>query len=140
VLKQSLVNGALRGDDSPRVTTPEHLVPRLAEITQDWVTRIEKAGYDVVGDLDELTPRVPPQGPTGAPRVPVRDSRDLAVEAVAVLSREVAVLRQELQRAEARARRSRRRPAVRRLRRAARRVSGRIGVRRAAQKLRRRSL
>ena len=119
VLKQSLVNGALRADDSPRVTTPERLVPRLTEITEDWVTRIEKAGYDVVGDLAELTPRIT-SGPGGAPRVPVRDSRDLAVEAVAVLAREVATLRHDLQRAEARARRHS--SPRRRLRRLARRL------------------
>lgn len=95
-VKQSLVNGALRQDTSPRVTTPEELLPRLAEITDDWVKRIESAGYDVVGDLADLTPR-PAEGAPADHRVPVRDARDLAVDAVAVLAREVATLRAEVQ-------------------------------------------
>jgi hypothetical protein len=102
VLKQSLVNGALRRDDSPRVVTPPELVPRLAAITADWVARIEAAGYHVVGDLDELAPRPAPEGRPAA-RVSPQASRDLAVEAVAALSREVATLRRQLQAAERRA-------------------------------------
>ena len=98
-MKQSLVNGALRQDTSPRVTTPEELLPRLAEITDDWVKRIEAAGYDVVGDLADLTPR-PAEGAPADHRVPVRDARDLAVDAVAVLAREVATLRAEVQEVE----------------------------------------
>lgn len=98
-VKQSLVNGALRQDTSPRVTTPQELLPRLAEITDDWVKRIDAAGYDVVGDLADLTPR-PAEGAPADHRVPVRDARDLAVDAVAVLAREVAVLRGEVQEVE----------------------------------------
>ena len=95
-VKQSLVNGALRQDTSPRVSTPEELLPRLNEITDDWVKRIEAAGYEVVGDLADLTPR-PAEGAPADHRVPVRDARDLAVDAVAVLAREVATLRAEVQ-------------------------------------------
>lgn len=98
-VKQSLVNGALRQDRSPRVTTPEELLPRLTEITDGWVKAIEAAGYDVVGDLADLTPR-PAEGAPADHRVPVRDARDLAVEAVAVLAREVATLRAEVREVE----------------------------------------
>lgn len=98
-VKQSLVNGALRRDTSPRVTTPEELLPRLVEITDGWVKHIEAAGYDVVGDLDDLTPR-PAEGAPANHRVPARDARDLAVEAVAVLTREVAALRAEVREVE----------------------------------------
>lgn len=98
-VKQSLVNGALRQDRSPRVTTPEDLLPRLTEITDGWVKAIEAAGYDVVGDLADLTPR-PAEGAPADHRVPVRDARDLAVEAVAVLAREVATLRAEVREVE----------------------------------------
>jgi hypothetical protein len=98
-VKQSLVNGALRQDRSPRVATPESLLPRLTEITDGWAKRIEAAGYDVVGDLADLTPR-PAEGAPADHRVPVRQSRDLAVQAVAVLTREVATLRAEVQEVE----------------------------------------
>jgi hypothetical protein len=98
-VKQSLVNGALRQDRSPRVATPESLLPRLTEITDGWAKRIEAAGYDVVGDLADLTPR-PAEGAPAEHRVPVRQSRDLAVQAVAVLTREVATLRAEVQEVE----------------------------------------
>jgi hypothetical protein len=99
-VKQSLVNGALRGDGSPPVRLPAELLPELSVVTQRWRERIEEAGYDVVGDLAELTPS--PGGESGSvpQRVRPRDSRDLAVQAVAVLTREVAELRAELRRLE----------------------------------------
>ena len=95
-VKQVLVNEALRADDSDRVSTPEELLPRLTEITDGWRSRITEAGYDVVGDLDDLTP-LPPRGGVAADhRVTPRASRDVAVDAVAVLTKEVAALRAEL--------------------------------------------
>lgn len=93
-VKQVLVNGALRADTSPRVVAPAALIPRLDEITDEWIERIEKAGYDVVGDLDELRPQPAEEG-VDRPRVPVREGRDLALDAVAVLTAEVARLREE---------------------------------------------
>lgn len=99
-VKQVLVNGALRADTSPRVSTPDELLPRLQEITDDWVRRVHEAGYQVVGDLDDLTPR-PASGEAPArPRVQVRESRDLALDAVAVLTREIALLREEVREVE----------------------------------------
>jgi hypothetical protein len=98
--KHSLVNGALRGDGSPRVSLPDEVLPDLAAVTDGWVERIKAAGYDVVGDLDELTPRPLGAGVPAGHRVPPRHSRDLAVHAVAVLSREVAELRAEVRRLE----------------------------------------
>ena len=99
-VKQVLVNGALRADTSPRVSTPDELLPRLQEITDDWVRRVREAGYQVVGDLDDLTPR-PASGEAPArPRVQVRESRDLALDAVAVLTREIALLREEVREVE----------------------------------------
>lgn len=99
-VKQVLVNGALRADTSPRVSTPDELLPRLQEITDVWVHRVREAGYQVVGDLDDLTPR-PASGEAPArPRVQVRESRDLALDAVALLTREVALLREEVREVE----------------------------------------
>lgn len=108
-VKQSLVNGALRGDTSPRIALPEKVLPRLQELTDDWVTRIQKAGYDVVGDLADLAPLPFKEGAPPGRKVRPRDSRDLAVAAVATLTREVATLRAELQRAESRTQKRRRR-------------------------------
>lgn len=95
-LKQSLVNGALRGDGSPRVALPDDVLPTLERITAEWVEAIEAAGYDVVGDLADLTPRPATGGVPAHQRVRPKDSRDLAVHAVAMLAREVAELRAEL--------------------------------------------
>jgi hypothetical protein len=92
-VKQALVNGALRQDSSPRVRTPDALLPRLEEITADWRARIEQAGYDVVGDLDDLRPLPAASGAPARHRVPAREARDLAVSAVAALTVEVATLR-----------------------------------------------
>jgi hypothetical protein len=100
-VKQALVNGALRGDDSARVSTPDELLPRLEEITDGWTRRIREAGYDVVGDLDELRPLSASTPSPGRRRVSVADSRDLAVRAVAVLTKEVATLRHEVRETEA---------------------------------------
>jgi hypothetical protein len=99
-VKQSLVNGALRSDNSPRVTLPEDVLPLLKQITDAWRERIEAAGYDVVGDLSELDPHPPRDGAPAQHRVPPRQSRDLAVTALAVLTREVAELREEVRRLE----------------------------------------
>jgi hypothetical protein len=131
-VKQVLVNGALRRDDSPRVSTPDAMLPRLEEITETWVRRVKDAGYDVVGDLDDLRPRPVESGVPVRHKVPAKDSRDLAVEAVAVLTAEVAALRgqvRELKAAQARAAAPPPPPPpppsrLRRLRRAVRRPAG----------------
>lgn len=95
-VKQVLVNEALRSDDSDRVATPVAVLPQLQAITDGWRKRIAEAGYDVVGDLDDLTPLPPSGGVAADHRVTPRASRDVAVEAVAVLTKEVAALRAEL--------------------------------------------
>jgi hypothetical protein len=100
-VKQVLVNGALRADTSPRVSAPDDLLPRLQEITDDWARRVREAGYHVVGDLDELAPRSASGEAPAGPRVQARESRDLAVDAVAVLTRQVAELREEVREVEA---------------------------------------
>ncbi len=128
-LKQSVVNGALRGDTSARVAIPPAVVPALEEIALGWEQEITRAGYDVVGDLADLRP-LPPDGDATDPgtlRVRPAESRDLAVHTVAVLAREVAVLNRKLARAQARRRRAGTSP---------RRVT-RTAVRRRGRRLRR---
>jgi hypothetical protein len=122
-VKQVLVNEALRSDGSERVTTPLELVPQLDEITAGWVRRIVAAGYDVVGDLDDLTPRLATGGVPADHRVTPRASRDLAIDAVAMLTKEVAALRVELRELQAR---SARRPGESRLQSTARRLKRRL--------------
>jgi hypothetical protein len=95
-VKQVLVNEALRADDSDRAATPVALLPQLQAITDEWRKRIDEAGYDVVGDLDDLTPLPPTGGVPADHRVTPRASRDVAVEAIAVLTKEVAALRAEV--------------------------------------------
>ena len=95
-VKQVLVNEALRADESDRAATPVALLPQLQAITDEWRKRIDEAGYDVVGDLDDLTPLPPTGGVPADHRVTPRASRDVAVEAIAVLTKEVAALRAEV--------------------------------------------
>jgi hypothetical protein len=122
-VKQVLVNEALRSDGSERVSTPEALVPRLEEITAEWVRRIRTAGYDLVGDADDLTPRLVTGGAAADHRVTPRASRDLAIDAVAILTKEVAALRAELRELQAPATH---RPGGFRVRSLARRISARL--------------
>jgi hypothetical protein len=121
-VKQVLVNEALRSDGSERVSTPEALVPRLEEITTEWVRRIEAARYDVVGELADLSPQLVSGGAPADHRVTPRASRDLAIDAVAVLTKEVAALRAEVR--ELQGRTTRRTGS--RARALARRVAGRL--------------
>jgi hypothetical protein len=120
-VKQVLVNEALRSDGSDRVATPTAVLPQLQAITESWCKRIEEAGYDVVGDLSDLQPQPPTGGVAADHRVTPRASRDVAVEAVAVLTKEVAALRAELKEVkdarEARASASRARRVARAVRR-----------------------
>jgi hypothetical protein len=95
-VKQVLVNEALRSDDSDRAATPTAVLPQLQAITDDWRKRIEETGYDVVGDLADLDPQPPTGGVAADHRVTPRASRDVAVDAVAVLTKEVAALRAEV--------------------------------------------
>ena len=133
-VKQVLVNEALRSDGSQRVTTPAAIVPQLEEITAHWVRRIEAAGYDVEGDLDDLTPRLVDGGVAADHRVSARASRDLAIDAVAMLTKEVAALRAELRDLQAG---PRRRAGESRTRALARRVARRLRRRRSLGAVRR---
>jgi len=116
------------------VTTPAAIVPQLEEITAHWVSRIEAAGYDVEGDLDDLTPRLVEGGVAADHRVSARASRDLAIDAVAMLTKEVAALRAELRDLQAG---PRRRAGESRTRALARRVARRLRRRRSLGAVRR---
>lgn len=125
-LKKSVVNGALRSDTSPRVVVPADRLPSLEAITADWVERIEAAGYDVVGDLADLTPRPASSGVDPPHKVRPRESRDLAVHVVATLAREVAELQSRLAKAEAKHARAAAKGGPGVVRSAARRVADRL--------------
>jgi hypothetical protein len=64
----------------PRMAMPPEMAPWCQEHTDRIIATIEKEGYDVVGDLDELQ-----IGPTSTPPPPVTDSQiaDAAVKALA---------------------------------------------------------
>jgi hypothetical protein len=42
-----------------RATLPPSLDPWVREVTTNWVTQLQEAGYDICGDLDELQPSTP---------------------------------------------------------------------------------
>ena len=94
------MNGALRGDDSARVSTPDELLPGSRRSPTGGRGASARRGYDVVGDLDELPPPARVDPVPGTSQGAAADSRDLAVRAVAVLTKEVATLRHEVRETE----------------------------------------
>ena len=95
-----MVNGylvrRLREHDSPRASTPPERLPVVRAICEDWVTRIEKAGYHVVGALDELLPRDLNEPTVDPDAVPTDEALDAAAATITELLHEVDRLRERL--------------------------------------------
>jgi hypothetical protein len=56
VVKRLFAQRILRAYPSRRLTSPRSMFPPLLELSQQWATQIERAGYSVHGDLADLTP------------------------------------------------------------------------------------
>lgn len=56
VVKQLYAQRLLAAHDSPRPVVPAEMYDDLAVVAERWVKEIDKAGYAVHGDLDELVP------------------------------------------------------------------------------------
>ena len=96
-MKQYFVRDILRRHTSTKVSTPASVVPRLREITQAWCVDLTAAGYDVVGDLDELVPALADPdrlaADPGTPEAAPDEVLSLAADAIAELVSEVQRLR-----------------------------------------------
>lgn len=82
--------------DSPRLTLPRRDHRWVQETTETWIAALEKAGYDVVGDLAELRGVRPPRrhaDPDSVVTTAPDQVVDAAVDAIAALVAEAARLR-----------------------------------------------
>jgi len=75
-----------------RVTLPPAMFGWAAEIAEEWVTAVERAGYHVVGDLADLRPvPPPPDRPWCDPdHPPAEEVVDAAIESIVALALEAA--------------------------------------------------
>ncbi|MDP9445275.1 MAG: hypothetical protein M3P83_13340 [Actinomycetota bacterium] len=85
LVKRHLAEGVLaRRQSTPRVEVPPQLRSWVAEQSADIVARLARAGYDVVGSLDDLLPVWPAD--TAAPDEPHPDDLvDAALDALTAL-------------------------------------------------------
>lgn len=91
------------GVKADRLTVPPEVRAWATELSEHWIKVLADRGYDVVGSLDDLRPD--PQRPDLAysdPDAPDEDEvREVAMDAVVVLLKEVARLQEEVHRARA---------------------------------------
>lgn len=58
LVREAVVHRGMGGRlDKARVTLPPDLVPWAMRLSVEWVERLRRRAYDVVGDLDELLPQ-----------------------------------------------------------------------------------
>lgn len=95
-----MVNGylvrRLRRLDSPRATTPLEALPTVRKIGEEWVAGIEEAGYQVVGDLEDLVSHEVPAEQVDPDAVPADEALDAAAATIIDLLHEVDRLRERL--------------------------------------------
>jgi hypothetical protein len=82
---------------SPRLALPPDALPWVREVTDSWITEIERRRYDVVGDLHDLV-GVPPARYADPDRPAERQVAAAAVDAIKALLLESAELRQSEER------------------------------------------
>ncbi len=95
LVNRYLVRDVLRQYTSPRAGTPPDLLPLFQGIARDWVSTIEAAGYDVVGDLAELVPDDAEWSDVDPDHVPDDDVITLAASTIVDLLTEIDRLRSQ---------------------------------------------
>lgn len=83
-----------RRSGSPRLTLPRSMWPWVSATTEAWIEALERAGYDVVGDLADLRGRRPARRYADPDAAPPEQMVDAAVDAITALVDETARLRQ----------------------------------------------
>ena len=86
---------------SPRLTLPPDVHPWAEAVTEAWRTEIDRRGYDVVGDLDDLTGPPAVADWVDPDRPPERQVAGAAVDAIKALLLETTRLRRSEERLEA---------------------------------------
>jgi hypothetical protein len=93
LVRQLLVHETLaQRPDMRRVTLPPGVRGWAEEVAEEWVDWVQGAGIDVIGDLDDLRPRFPPEDETWADPDRPRNRRmtDAALDALVVALLELA--------------------------------------------------
>jgi hypothetical protein len=80
---------------SPRLQLPPDLVDWVADTTARWIDHLAGAGYDIVGDLDELRPHRGDEPWYDPDRAPVDDQLRVTYDAIETLLLEIARLESE---------------------------------------------
>jgi hypothetical protein len=83
-----------RRTSSPRLALPPHVHPWAQDVAASWRTEIEKRGYDVVGDLDDLSGPPPLEKWSDPDQPSEKQVAGAAVDAIKALLLETARLRQ----------------------------------------------
>ena len=86
---------------SPRLTLPPDVHPWAEAVTEAWRTEIDRRGYDVIGDLDDLTGPPAVADWVDPDRPPERQVAVAAVDAIKALLLETTRLRRSEERLEA---------------------------------------
>src|SRR5215213_5581695 len=104
LVRQLIVHSTLaRRPDMRRVTLPPKAYGWVGEIAEEWVTWVERAGIEVVGDLADLRPVPPAPGKWANPDKPrPRTITDAALDALVAVVLEAAKQPQHEQSATAR--------------------------------------
>ncbi|MDN4161272.1 hypothetical protein [Nocardioides abyssi] len=91
LIREMLAQEALVGRRSTPVLLPPDMYPWAEEQADRWITWARGSGIHVVGDLEELRPGLPPLEPWRDPdRVPPKRQLDVALDALAAMTREAA--------------------------------------------------
>jgi hypothetical protein len=83
---------------SPRLALPPDAYPWVNEISLSWVEEVERRGYDVIGELDDLVGAPPPEEYADPDKPLERQVAAASVDAVKALLLEAARLRREEER------------------------------------------
>jgi hypothetical protein len=101
VVKGILAHEVLaRSHGSARLVLPDRLVAEVTDLATGWAGQLAVAGYDVVGDLDELVPEPRSPGAVAATPPTTEDVLAAATGAVYVLVTRLAETRERLGREE----------------------------------------
>jgi hypothetical protein len=92
-VREVLVHQRLAPDSrGPRLQLPPDLVVWVTETTERWIDDLTSAGYDILGDLDELRPHAGDEPWYDPDRAPAGDQLRVAYDAIETLLLEIARL------------------------------------------------
>ncbi|CUR54823.1 conserved hypothetical protein [metagenome] len=94
VVKRYFADRILGDTSTPPATTPPELYDELLARAEGWQKFIANRGYDVIGQVDDLLPRLPSKSALSPDDVPVKERLRTTTNALANVLVEVARLRE----------------------------------------------